>query len=297
MIPDERIGVVVITRNRLAEAMRCVDRLASTEASQVVVVDNGSTDGTAARLRSRHGDVDVIRLPCNAGAAGRNLGVARCAVPYVAFCDDDSAWEPGALTRAADLLDAAPDAGLLAARVMLDTGEEDPLCRVLAASPLGIGRIGPRVLGFAACAAVVRRQAFLHAGGFRPLLGVGGEETVLALDLAELGWTLEYAPEVVAHHAPSPRRDRRERSARVVRNALLTAWLRRRTPAAWSATGRALCVACRQRSALRGLADALGALPAVRRERAAIPPDLERDMRRLEEQQRHWQRTPPRHRA
>ena len=65
-------------------------------------------------------------------------------------------------------------------------------------------RAGPAVLGFLACAVVVRRDAFLAAGGFQPRLHVYGEEALLAMDLAAAGWLLSYAPELTVRHLPRP---------------------------------------------------------------------------------------------
>ncbi|MYR62383.1 glycosyltransferase family 2 protein, partial [Streptomyces sp. SID625] len=98
----------------------------------------------------------------------------------------------------------------------------------LADSPLGRATDlpGTQVLGFLACAAVTRRTAYLDAGGFHPLLFFGGEETLLAYDLAARGWGVTHCPEVVAHHHPASG-PRTGRAALVRRNELLTAWLRR----------------------------------------------------------------------
>src|SRR5918997_2085155 len=106
---ETRVGVVVITYQRREEALACVARLrALPEQPPVVLVDNGSTDGTAAAIRARFPRVDVVALGENLGAVGRNVGVDRLGTPYVAFCDDDTWWEPGSLRRAADLLEACP---------------------------------------------------------------------------------------------------------------------------------------------------------------------------------------------
>lgn len=143
--------------------------LALPEAPAIIVVDNGSTDDTVATLRDLGAGVTVLELGHNAGAAGRNIGVAHARTPYVAFADDDSAWAPGALTHAARLLDQHPDLALVAARILVgDDATLDPMCAEMAASPLPAapGSPGPSVLGFAACGAVVRRDAFLRVGGF-----------------------------------------------------------------------------------------------------------------------------------
>src|SRR3954452_25109553 len=92
------VTTVVMTRNRRAEAMECVRR----HEPPLILVDNGSTDGTAEAVR-RMGrpDVQVVALPANIGAAARNSGVRLARTPLVAFADDDSWWEGDALERAA----------------------------------------------------------------------------------------------------------------------------------------------------------------------------------------------------
>lgn len=182
MIPT----VVIVTRDRRANLLHTLGLLEELpERPPVVVVDNGSTDGTPAAVRSRHPSVLLIEPGVNLGAGARTIGARRAQGRYVAFCDDDSWWAPGALTRAGELLDANPGVGLLAARIIVEPrGEVDPTCLAMADSPLRAepGLPGPPVLGFVACGAVVRRSAFLAAGGFEPRFGVGGEETLLSID-------------------------------------------------------------------------------------------------------------------
>jgi N-acetylglucosaminyl-diphospho-decaprenol L-rhamnosyltransferase len=126
----------------------------------------------------------------------------------------------------------------------------------------------------------VRREAFLAAGGFHPCLGVGGEETLLALDMAARGWELSYVGDVVAHHHPVGGAARPRRDATVLRNRLWSAWLRRPALAAAAETARALAAAPRP-AAARGLAEAVRGLPWVRRDRRVVPARLERDLRLL----------------
>jgi GT2 family glycosyltransferase len=219
------------TRNRAAcLRFALAQLLALPEGPHVTVVDNGSTDGTAAMVRGEFPAVTVAPLPDNRGAAARNVGVERVTAPYVAFADDDSWYAPGALTTAADLFDRHPRLGLIAARVLVGPEETlDPTCAVMAASPLAADDLpGSAVLGFLACGAAVRRSAFLAAGGFPERFGVGGEEELLAIDLAAAGWGLAYVPSVVAHHHPPPRPASADRRRVQARNALWSAWLRRR---------------------------------------------------------------------
>ena len=279
-----RISVVIATRNRCAELTRTLRHLSALpERPHLVVVDNASSDGTAAVVQKRFPGAELVALRRNRGAWARNVGVTRCRTAYVALSDDDSWWEPGSLATAAAVLDACPRAGLLAARVLVGTASRpDPANAAMSASPLPrSGLPGPRILGFLGCAAVFRREAFLAAGGFSRLLFHGGEEQLLAYDLAALGWPACYFPDVVARHHPSPARDDAERARQLSRNRVLVAWMRRpfRHAAAETASlaGRARC----EPVAARALAGALARLPVALAQRRVLPPDVEAAVRLL----------------
>jgi GT2 family glycosyltransferase len=280
-----RVAVVIATRNRGTELVGTLTRLrALDEQPPIVVVDNGSTDGTAELARAYDPGVQVVGLRRNRGAAARTVGARLVDSPYVAFSDDDSWWAPGALRRAADLLDRHPRLAVLAAQVLVGPEQRlDPVCHEMAHSPLGRAADlpGPSVLGFIACGAVVRRSAFLEVGGFHARLGVGGEEQLLSVDLAARGWGLAYVDEVVAHHHPSPSRDPSGRRRVQVRNALWSAWLRRPLGGAARQTAHLAALALHQPGASSGLLLALLGLPWVLRERRAVPRELEAALRSL----------------
>ena len=123
-----QVTILMLTWNRRADVLANVPRLlALPEQPPVIVVDNGSADGTAEAIRKRHPSVSVVALNENCGAAGRNVGAELAVTPYIAFSDDDSWWRPGALRHAAELLEAYPGVALLAATVVLgDRGPADP---------------------------------------------------------------------------------------------------------------------------------------------------------------------------
>lgn len=281
--PGRPVTVVIATRNRCRELLRTLARLRRLpERPPVIVVDNASADGTADAVRERFPGVRVVPLPRNAGAAARNAGARRARTRYVAFSDDDSWWQPGALAAAAAALDEDPRLGLIAARTVVGPGRSpDPVNAIMARSPLR-DRGEPEVLGFLACACVVRRTAFLDAGGFSELLFFVGEERLLAYDLAADGWGRRYLPGVVAVHEPSARRaepGERQRAER--RNLLLTAWLRRPAAVAAAETLRLAGDAARDPVARAALAGVLRRLPAALRSRRRLPPGVEHKIRVL----------------
>src|SRR3954465_13790453 len=128
-----RIGVVVATRDRRETLLATLPRLLrAPERPPVVVVDNGSSDGTADAVRSAFPEITVIRSEVNLGAGARTLGVRRLDTEYVAFADDDSWWAPGGLGRAVELLARHERVGLVAARVLVGDDERlDPVCAAM----------------------------------------------------------------------------------------------------------------------------------------------------------------------
>jgi GT2 family glycosyltransferase len=283
---ESRVAVVAITWNRREEVLRSLAELARLpEQPRIVLVDNGSQDGTAQAVAGRFPSVEIVCAGRNLGAAARTLGVRRVEEPYVAFCDDDTWWEPGSLRRAAGLFDRCPRLGVANARVLVEPGSvEDPICRELEHSPLprDARMPGPALLGFMAGSSVVRRSAFLEAGGFEPRLFLGGEEELLAADLAARGWWMCYVPELVVHHQPSDRRDRHSRRWHVVRNALWSAWLRRPLTSAVRKTLWLVRSQPRSAASVRGFASAVAGLPWVLRHRRVVPDAVERGFRLLD---------------
>jgi GT2 family glycosyltransferase len=284
------VTIVVVSRDRRPALLHSVPRhLALPERPAVIVVDNASRDGSADAVARAHPDVRVIALERNRGGAARNVGAEAAGTPYAAFSDDDSWWRPGALRRAADLLDAHPRLAVVQAHILVGPEErDDAICTEMAASPLprAPGLPGHPLLSFVACAVVVRVAALRAVGGFAERFGIGGEEELLGWDLAAAGWQMSYVPEIVAHHHPPRVAGGRPRRREVgIRNTLWTTWLRRPLPAAARRTVHTLSRCPGDWVTARGVARALAGAPAVLRERRVSPPHVEAMRRLLDEQQ------------
>ncbi|MER5999413.1 glycosyltransferase [Nonomuraea angiospora] len=275
---DPRVTVVVACKDRL----RALARTLPLHPPPVILVDNGSADGTAGFVRRHFPDVHVVGAGRDLGAPARNLGVRLAETPYVAFADDDSWWAPGALERAADVLDAHPRLAVLGARVLVGPEERpDAASEAMRDSPLGVepDLPGPSVLGFLAFGAVVRKEAFLEAGGFDDVTFSFGEEERLAVDLAAKGWGLAYVDEVVAHHHPPRPGGSRDRQVLATCDAVLTAVLRR----PWRVVARRSLDALRAGPAgWEGLRTAAPRLSRALAERRELPAEVERARQRLE---------------
>jgi GT2 family glycosyltransferase len=196
------ITVVVPAHDRREWLRRSLTALALLpEQPTVVVVDNGSNDGTSGMVAHEYPQVRLLRRQRNAMAAARNAGVAAASTPYVALADVDTGWVPGALERAVQLMREFQRLAVIAAKVLVGPHRRtDPMTQFLASATRGVESDlpGPSVQGFRAGAAILRRDAFLAAGGFDPAARATGPERRLAYDLARAGWGLAYCADVLA---------------------------------------------------------------------------------------------------
>jgi glycosyltransferase involved in cell wall biosynthesis len=109
---DLSISVVIPTFRRDALLRRAIDSVLNQTdpADELIVVDDGSLDGTIERLRQRYGDaIHCERLADNRGvSAARNHGIARARGAWIALLDADDAWLPEKLERQRRALRSAP---------------------------------------------------------------------------------------------------------------------------------------------------------------------------------------------
>ncbi|KZB79557.1 glycosyltransferase family 2 protein [Amycolatopsis regifaucium] len=281
----------MITHNRRDQLLETLEQMtALPDAAPIVLVDNASTDGSADAVERRYPQVRVLRSPRNLGAVARNVAVGAVSTPYVAFCDDDTRWQPGALTRAAEQLDRHPGLGVVTGRCLVEPGlTEDPITPELRHSPVpGPDWLpGPALLGVMAGLSAVRVRAFTDVGGFSERMWLGGEEELFALDLAARGWWMCWDEEMVIHHAPSTLRDPRRRRQLGIRNTLWTLWLRRPVSSILRRMVTVLRSAPLDRATVTAVAEAVRGIPWVLRNRAVVPLEVERGLVLLEDAQRN----------
>jgi GT2 family glycosyltransferase len=268
-------AIVIATRNRREILLRTLHRLrAAYPRAPIIVVDNGSQDGTCDAVRRAHSDLEILPLAENAGSYARTIGVRQAQTEFVAFCDDDTCWTKEALEKAESLFARYSRMALLCGLVLIEPDlRTDPVCREMEQSPIprDAELPGAPIVGFLAGASVVRRKAFLEVGGFHRRYGIGGEEQLLALDLLDRGWRLCYVPEIMTYHAPaSISRNSVRRQVTILRNALWTAWLRRPGLDAILRTLRTLAQQPASVITWRAFAEALAGIPWILRERRVL---------------------------
>jgi GT2 family glycosyltransferase len=185
-------------------------------AAEVIVVDNGSTDGTADHLRRAHPDVRVVALDRNLGfAGGNNAGAREATSPYLVFLNNDAEVDSGWLSALIEPAEADAEVGLVTSRIVFMDRPEivdsagDGYLRCGGAYKRDHGAAAPPVRSavevFGACGAafLIRRSLFEDIGGFDDDFFMVYEDVDLSYRARLRGARCVYAPAAVVLHAGS----------------------------------------------------------------------------------------------
>ena len=237
------LGVVILnwnTRDLLRACLRSVFAARGPATFSVCVVDNASTDGSAAMVRAEFPDAHVLESPVNGGyAAGNNLGLralgfgpqysgapGRTDAPrYALLLNPDTVVPPFAFADMAAYLDAHPESGAAGPKLVLPTGELDLACRRSLAFDafiyrmLGLSRLFPHSRRFGqynltylspdvetevgavvGAFMLVRREAIAQAGLLDEHFFMYGEDLDWAMAIHRAGWQVRYNPAVTVLH-------------------------------------------------------------------------------------------------
>jgi GT2 family glycosyltransferase len=213
---------VVVNWNRRDLLRACLRSLALQRTEQpfeVVVVDNGSGDGSPEMVLREFSDesafrVQLVRNSCNVGfCAANNQGFAASQSEFVALLNNDAEAEPGWLEALASVFRERADIGMAASKILV---YEDPT-RIDKAGHLiyldgqnrgrGTGELDrgqydrmEEVLWPDGCAAMYRREMLDQVGGFDEDFFAYADDAELGLRARIAGWTCLYVPTAVVRH-------------------------------------------------------------------------------------------------
>ena len=222
MVKPTLISVVIVNWNRRDLLRACLDSLAAQTFTdfEIIVVDNGSTDGSAAMVREFPRPIHLIENRENRGfCAANNQGFSVSQSEYIALLNNDAEADPGWLQAMLDAIQIKPDVGetdigMVASKILV---WEDPRiidkCGHLIYPDgqnrgRGHGQIDQgqfnrkeEVLWPDGCAALYRRAMLDEVGGFDEEFFAYADDAELGLRARIAGWTCLYAPgAVVKHH-------------------------------------------------------------------------------------------------
>lgn len=196
------VSIVIPVKDRAEELVRCLRSLEQLdyprERREIIVVDDGSSDGSAA-VASRFGcRLVATDAPGSGPAAARNRGVSLARGEILAFIDSDCTASPGWLN---ELVGGFSDPALAAVGGLVDgmrdAGSLDRYEAVMSSLTLGTrpltGAAGDDTFYLPSCNLLVRTKAFRSVDGFCPEMHVG-EDVDLSWRLRDAGWRISYLP-------------------------------------------------------------------------------------------------------
>lgn len=210
------VSVIIVNWNGVALLPECLAAMTrqSYPHLEVIVVDNGSTDGSVSFVRSAYGrHIALIESDRNRGfAGGNNLGIRQAKGTYVALLNNDAVAEPGWVEALVHAAERDSRVGICASRIYA-YGTGDILDGAgLLLSLDGIGRGRGRlergeafaheedVLLASGCAALYRRAMLDEIGLFDEDFFAYCEDSDLGLRAWIAGWRCRYVPDAVVHH-------------------------------------------------------------------------------------------------
>lgn len=204
-LTQPRISIVIVTYNRwplVAEAIQSsLDQ--HVPAAEIIVVDDGSEDGTAGYVANQFPQVRLIRQPNAERGAARNAGVAAASGTHVTFLDSDDRFEPSHIAELAAGL--ARGVEVVASSAQMWDSATGAVWPLRSSMPNRSTDVRAALWGnpLPVCCLGVRKDVFEALGGFpEDRAAAGSEDWVLALRLAARG-PVQRVPHITAsirHH-------------------------------------------------------------------------------------------------
>ena len=207
--------MIVVTWNRRELLRACLTSLRRQIAAEfeVIVVDNGSTDGSADVAEHEFG-CRVLRNRENRGfCAANNQGIAAARGKFIALLNNDAEAEPGWLAALCRAFEDRPEVGMAASKILVyeDPGRIDKAGHLIFPDGQNRGRgSGERDLGQYdrveeclwpdGCAAMYRRQMLVSIGSFDEDFFAYADDAELGLRARIAGWKCLYVPDAVVRH-------------------------------------------------------------------------------------------------
>lgn len=196
-----RVSVVVCTYNGARTLDQCLQSLGALDYPdyEIIVVDDGSTDGTAA-IVSGYPQVRAIHQPNQGLSAARNVGLREATGTIVAYTDDDCFADRDWLTLLVAHLQRTDAAGVGGPNL---TPEDGRLAACVGAAPgqpmhvLESDQVAEHIPG---CNMAFRREALLAIKGFDPAYKKAGDDVDLCWRLQQAGYWITFAPGAFVWH-------------------------------------------------------------------------------------------------
>lgn len=196
-----RLSVLIATRQRRDVLAMCLSKYAEQtfREFEIIVVDNGSTDGTDEMMRREFQHVRYVRLAENQGPEALNLA-ARMAKGDLLWRTDDDAHpsSPDTLRDVVDMMDQHPEIGVVTGEIFQHTTQSFEAYEPNWPDMKSVPPNGVDTASFCGCAVCFRREVFFAAGGFWDTFYL--EEEDLSLRIRLKGFSIRYVPRIQITH-------------------------------------------------------------------------------------------------
>lgn len=218
------ITFMIATRNRVDELEKTLHACLQQDwaAIEILVVDDGSTDGTYERVRQKFPTVNIVHREKNQGSiAARNDILRRAKGDYIIGLDDDSRFiEHDACRRIVERMETEPDLGIISFQAI---GPENPERMTEEGRLRGEWHCG----SFAACGVAIRRAMLEKSGLFPEYFFHAYEEPDLCIRAWDAGYrVLQWNDIVVYHEFSGLNRNEQRTHRRHARNEACSIWMR-----------------------------------------------------------------------
>ena len=220
------IAVVVVNYNTREFLRSCLSAVLREKPSEVIVVDNASSDGSVEMLKASYPGVFLHENRRNIGyGAAANQAISGSNADYLLLLNSDTMVHAGTLHALTTYLDQHPDVAIVGPRLVNPDGSLQPSCypfpgtirwylhyeisgQIIRRTPILAERqqsIWPhsraqRVPWVMGAALAIRRKAFNAVGGFDESFFMYCEETDLCYRLSTVGWQVHFAPSATVTH-------------------------------------------------------------------------------------------------
>ena len=202
------VSVLLVTWNRKNDILETIRSIYAQDYPhfEIVVVDNGSIDGTVESLRQEFPDIKSIALDKNVGISmGRNVGIAAAKGDIIFCLDSDASPAPDAISNLVKKFDAAPDIGVINSKIV------NAYSKVMDGGPGWVYSEKQKEKqdteflswNFSEGGAAIRKQVIDQVGPFWDRLFFGCEGQELALRVWDAGYKILYYPSSIVYHRAS----------------------------------------------------------------------------------------------
>lgn len=241
-MPQVDVSIVIVSFDTKDLLRTCLSSINGTKKSEIIVVDNASSDGSVGMVESEFPHVSVVANDRNVGfSAANNIGMKRAKGKYLLLLNSDTEVSQKAIEEVMRFLDLHPDAGGATCKLILDDGKIDPACHRGFPTPwaaftyfVGLEGLFPGShlfaryhLGFkdmskpheidspSGAFFMVRREVTQKVGLLDEDYFMYAEDLDWSYRIKKAGWKIYYYPNVWAlHHKKQSGRDSRDEALR-----------------------------------------------------------------------------------